>query len=60
MRVIGFNFREEDEKRLQDLSARLRWGRSQLIRELLARAVIREPTLQVQLSPAPDEVPDGS
>ena len=49
MKVTGFNLRQEDEETLQQLSATLGWNRSQIIRELLARAVVQGPNIDVTL-----------
>ena len=49
MKVTGFNLRQEDEETLQQLSATLGWNRSQIIRELLARAVVHGPSIDVAL-----------
>jgi hypothetical protein len=47
MKVVGFNLRHEDEAHLQRLSAKLGWNRSQIVRELLARAVVQGPSVSV-------------
>jgi hypothetical protein len=49
MKVTGFNLRREDEETLQQLSAKLGWNRSQIIRELLARARVQGPSVDVVL-----------
>ncbi len=49
MKVVGFNFRREDEEHLQRLSTKLGWNRSQIVRELLARAVVKGPSVNVVL-----------
>jgi hypothetical protein len=52
LKVVGFNFRQEDEAHLQRLSAKLGWTRSQIVRELLARAVVEGPSVDVVLPAA--------
>ena len=52
MKVVGFNLRQEDEAHLQQLSAKLGWNRSQIVRELLARAVAQGPSVAVVLPSA--------
>jgi hypothetical protein len=49
LKVVGFNFRQEDEEHLKQLAAKLGWNRSQIIRELLARAVVQGPQVTVEL-----------
>jgi hypothetical protein len=49
LKVVGFNFRQEDEAHLQRLTAQLGWNRSQIVRELLARAVVQGPSVNVVL-----------
>ena len=49
MKVVGFNLRQEDEAQLQRLSAKLGWNRSQIVRELLARAIVQGPSVDVVL-----------
>ena len=49
MKVTGFNLRREDEDTLQQLSAKLGWNRSQIIREFLARAIVQGPSIDVVL-----------
>jgi Ribbon-helix-helix protein, copG family len=56
MKVTGFNLRREDEETLQQLSAKLGWNRSQIIRELLARAVVQGPSVDVALPSAVSNV----
>jgi hypothetical protein len=49
-KVVGFVLREQDEAHLQRLSTKLGWTRSQIVRELLARAVVEaEPGIRVVL-----------
>jgi hypothetical protein len=52
LKVTGFNFTPEDERRLQQLTAQLGWTRSQIVRELLARAVVQGPSVNVVLPSA--------
>ena len=52
MKVVGFCFGDADEAHLQRLSAELGWNRSQIIRELLARAVVQGPRVSVVLPTA--------
>ena len=53
MKVVGFNFREQDEQLLRKLSEQLGWNRSQVIRELLSRAVVEvHPRVSVVLPAA--------
>jgi hypothetical protein len=49
VKVTGFNFTPEDKARLQRLTAQLGWNRTKLIRELLLRAVVQGPSVDVVL-----------
>ena len=54
MKVVGFTFRPEDEVNLKRLRLTLGWNGSQIVRELLARAVVQtQPTVSVELSAGP-------
>jgi hypothetical protein len=56
LKIVGFNLGHEDEAHLQQLTARLGWTRSQIVRELLRRAVIEgQPSVKAVL---PTAVPD--
>jgi Ribbon-helix-helix protein, copG family len=49
-KIVGFSLEQEDEAHLQQLTAKLGWNRSQIVRELLRRAVIEgQPSISVVL-----------
>jgi hypothetical protein len=49
MKMAGFTLGQEDEAHLRQLTSKLGWNRSQIIRALLARAVVQEPSVDVAL-----------
>jgi hypothetical protein len=59
-KVVGFNFRPEDEQILDKLVKQLGWNRSQVMRELLSRAVVQEPSVVVVLPSAAADDLEGA